>query len=64
MWVEHTKPKYGTVRTVNKFLFWPKTVTTNKYRTTITRWLSTATWEEVYTKGKFGDFWKFNKYIN
>jgi len=63
MWVERTRPEYGTVRIVSRFLFWPKTVTTNDYKTTTTRWLTSAVWEETYTRGKFGGFWKFNKYI-
>lgn len=63
MWIEHTRPSYGTVRIVTKFLFLPKKEYNHETRKESTRWLETASWHEVYTRGKFGDFWKFKEYI-
>jgi len=61
-----TRPKYGTFRTVTKFLWFPIEITVVNDNGTTTyskRWLETATYEELFTRGRIGDFWKKIRWI-
>lgn len=58
---EHEIPRYGSKRTITKFLLRPVTIYTHHESGGCTvgkRWLETAKWEEIYTKGRIGNFWK------
>ena len=60
-------PAYNTRRTVTSFLWWPVEIAVhyeNGSSTCGKRWLESATWEEKWTKGRIGDFWKKMRWIN
>lgn len=64
---ERTTPAYGDKRHRTKFLWIPLEIRTyidGGSETISTRWWETATWEEVFTKGRIGNFWKRTKWIN
>ena len=53
-------PRYGTHRTITKFLWLPLTIVQRHENGTITierRWLEKTKIEQRWTKGRLGDFW-------
>ena len=61
MFLRKTLPAYGERRFKSGFLFTAATILDHldNGRTDVgTRWLESAAWEEEWTKGREGDFWK------
>ena len=62
-----TIPAFGTRRTITKFLWFPTeiwTVYENGAREVERRWLETATWEESWTNGRTGNYWRYIRWID